>query len=117
MIRLKLFLLPGLELSIPRGKYNMGISGGCFKLFPGRPKNGCMRKSGVVPGNRFKVSPSGRNAAIIDAGIQSPSLLGTVTRPSGVKPMTSELRSPVANTSADFPSDEIRITPSRPLAV
>ena len=91
---------PPLELSTPRGRYSIGKSGGCVSLVPGRPKNGSDRPSGDSAVKRFNTGPSGRTAAIMDAGIQSPSLLGAVTNPSGVRPIPSELRNPDAKMSA-----------------
>ena len=83
----------------------------------GPAKEGQASRIGRLTFNRFSSGPSGRIAATIDAGIQSPSLLGTVTVPSGNNPNPSLLRRPVAITSALCPSAAIRITPCFPDAV
>jgi len=53
----------------------------------------------------------------IDAGVQSPSLHGTVTAPSFNRHRPSGLRKPVAKTSTSCPSGEIRIKPCLPETV
>ena len=58
--------------------------------------------AGIVPWN---------DAQTAEAGVNSPSWHGTVSRPAGVIPRPSGLRMPLASTSARWPSGEIRTSP------